>query len=290
METDYTKWSFKNKLWAALAACGSLAVLAYPPWFFRAQSFRAWIFESQVSGRLDAGRIGVEIVAVLVAAGLLAFVADLARLAFPGAARIRLSKYTAGLVMMASLIIAGLSFGYGLQMRDERNRASEAALTTERVLLGRLVKATDPSMDEYTKRTDLDLGSDVLQKYPYAITSLPSVPPFYELDRPKGDIFDRVAAQSKSEKPPDIQSVLDPLKVPLSVKADAFDAYYGSANPDAFKAAFDKLNIPQETKAALWDMKFGGGRFVPPRPEDMLSSPAPKTPNPAASMPKNQHR
>ena len=57
METDYTKWSFKNKLWAALAACGSLAVLAYPPWFFRAQSFRAWIFESQVSGRLDAGRI-----------------------------------------------------------------------------------------------------------------------------------------------------------------------------------------------------------------------------------------
>jgi len=95
-----------------------------------------------VSGRLDAGRIGVEIVAVLVAAGLLAFVADLARLAFPGAARIRLSKYTAGLVMMASLIIAGLSFGYGLQMRDERNRASEAALTTERVLLGRLVKAT----------------------------------------------------------------------------------------------------------------------------------------------------
>jgi len=47
METDYTKWSFKNKLWAALAACGSLAVLAYPPWFFRAQSFRAWIFEAR---------------------------------------------------------------------------------------------------------------------------------------------------------------------------------------------------------------------------------------------------
>ncbi|MGO9241732.1 MAG: hypothetical protein ACLQBJ_13065 [Bryobacteraceae bacterium] len=184
METDYTKWPFGKKVWAALVTCGSLIVLAYPPWFFRSSSFRAWIFNSEVSGRLDVSRICIEILAVIIAAGLLAFVANFARLALPSLSHFRLGKYAAGLIAMASLLIAGLSFGQAMQMRDERNRALAAASETERILLGRLVKAKYPSVGDYANRNDLELGSLVLQKYPYALTSLPPFPPFYEPEEP----------------------------------------------------------------------------------------------------------
>jgi len=144
-------------------------------------------------------------------------------------------------------------------------------------------------MDEYTKRTDLDLGSDVLQKYPYAITSLPSVPRFMNWIGQRATSL-TVLRRNLNQKSLRTSNRSSTPQGPAERQGRRIRRLLRLCQSDAFKAAFDKLNIPQETKAALWDMKFGGGRFVPPRPEDMLSSPAPKTPNPAASMPKNQHR
>lgn len=69
----------------------------------------------------------------------------------------------------------------------------------------------------------------------------------------------------------DPKSVLDPISVDNTVKANAWDAYSQSTSQDDFKARFDKLAIPDNAKADLWDMKFGGGLKA-------LSTPlAPKT-------------
>lgn len=54
----------------------------------------------------------------------------------------------------------------------------------------------------------------------------------------------------------DIQAILDAVKAPNSVKADAWDAFHASQTPADFKARFDRLPLLAKDKADLWDAKF----------------------------------
>jgi hypothetical protein len=54
----------------------------------------------------------------------------------------------------------------------------------------------------------------------------------------------------------DPRAILDPLSIPSSVKADAWDAYHASKDQVDFQKRFNTLAIPKEAKAALWDSKF----------------------------------
>lgn len=54
---------------------------------------------------------------------------------------------------------------------------------------------------------------------------------------------------------PDVQTILDPLPIPKSVKADAYDAYTGATSTDDLKARLDKLPLANGVKANLWDLK-----------------------------------
>ncbi len=62
---------------------------------------------------------------------------------------------------------------------------------------------------------------------------------------------------------PDIRRVLDPLQVPDTVKADAWDAWHTAKDENEFKQRFDKLSIPTEAKASLWDMKYAPSAVAP---------------------------
>lgn len=72
--------------------------------------------------------------------------------------------------------------------------------------------------------------------------------------------------------PADIRSILDPLKVDNSLKADAWDGFHAASSPEDFQSRFDKLKLPTEVKAALWDAKFGTGEA----PETPPSAPKPE--------------
>lgn len=74
--------------------------------------------------------------------------------------------------------------------------------------------------------------------------------------------------QQATETPTaNIQSILDPLPVDRSVKADAWDAWHNAKTSQEFQASFDKINIPREAKAALWDAKFDTRFAAKPRIE-----------------------
>lgn len=53
----------------------------------------------------------------------------------------------------------------------------------------------------------------------------------------------------------DAQSILTPLSIPKSVKADAFDAYQGAKSVDDLATRLQKLPLPQKVRADLWDAK-----------------------------------
>lgn len=60
--------------------------------------------------------------------------------------------------------------------------------------------------------------------------------------------------------PTDIQAILNPLQISSDQKAEIWDAYQDSTDEDSFKSKFDKITtIPVSVKANLWDAKFGGG-------------------------------
>lgn len=55
-----------------------------------------------------------------------------------------------------------------------------------------------------------------------------------------------------------VLTILSQYNVPDSVRADAWDAFHGTNDPDAFHKSFQSLNLPDEAKARLWDIKFPG--------------------------------
>jgi hypothetical protein len=61
---------------------------------------------------------------------------------------------------------------------------------------------------------------------------------------------------------PDVKSILDPLNVPKSVKADAFDAFQSAASSDDLKPRLDKLPLSNSAKADLWDAKHAAETAV----------------------------
>ncbi len=66
---------------------------------------------------------------------------------------------------------------------------------------------------------------------------------------------------------PDAQSILTPLQIPTSVKADAFDAYTAAKSPDDLATRLQKLPLAQSVKADLWDAKNAeGGAVAAPSP------------------------
>ena len=82
---------------------------------------------------------------------------------------------------------------------------------------------------------------------------------------------------------PDPTTVLDPLPVDDSVKADAWDAFHSAAGPSHFKSLMDPLGLPDEAKADLWDMKFGASVTPPEKGGDpdqtALPASEPEKPN-----------
>lgn len=65
----------------------------------------------------------------------------------------------------------------------------------------------------------------------------------------------------------DIRSILDPLQVPLEVKAQAWDAFHASRNDAEFRVKFGSIALPREAKAALWDAKaFTPEQTIQPKP------------------------
>lgn len=54
---------------------------------------------------------------------------------------------------------------------------------------------------------------------------------------------------------PDLRSILDPLQIPDSLKADAWDAYTQAKTTDELKARLDKLPLANGARADLWDAK-----------------------------------
>lgn len=90
---------------------------------------------------------------------------------------------------------------------------------------------------------------------------------------------------------PDIRTVLDPLPVDQTVKAEVWNHFYGASSPDDFKQRFDQLQIPTEAKSALWNLKFnpgGSATPAPAAPQAAVNNPAPVSPaGPMASTPVN---
>jgi hypothetical protein len=72
----------------------------------------------------------------------------------------------------------------------------------------------------------------------------------------------------------DIRSILDPLKVPKELKAQAWDAFHKSRNEGEFRLAFDKMLLPRGTKAALFDAKG----FTPDQKIGGREAPVPEQP------------
>lgn len=66
------------------------------------------------------------------------------------------------------------------------------------------------------------------------------------------------AANPQEVESPEVRSVLDPLPVDNTVKAEAWRVYHTASSPQQFQSSFDKLQLPKEAKAALWNAKFGG--------------------------------
>ena len=52
---------------------------------------------------------------------------------------------------------------------------------------------------------------------------------------------------------PDAQSILTPLQIPASVKADAWDAVQNAATSDDLTARLRKLPLADSVRADLWD-------------------------------------
>ena len=62
---------------------------------------------------------------------------------------------------------------------------------------------------------------------------------------------------SPSPQTPDpAEGYLRSLKIPDNVKADAWDAFHGSANEDDLTGKLNKLPLPNEARARLWDLKY----------------------------------
>ena len=79
-----------------------------------------------------------------------------------------------------------------------------------------------------------------------------------------------------------LRAILEPEKVHISVKASAWDGFYGSNDPGTFQQRFAALpGLTREAKAKLWDLKFG---TIPteegqPAPEEMSGDGQPPTGN-----------
>jgi hypothetical protein len=53
----------------------------------------------------------------------------------------------------------------------------------------------------------------------------------------------------------DITGILDPLQIPKSVKADAFDAYHQAASPEELKPKLAKLPLSPNVRSLLHQHK-----------------------------------
>src|ERR1041385_4783630 len=60
-----------------------------------------------------------------------------------------------------------------------------------------------------------------------------------------------------------LEAVLTPVKVPDSVKADAWDAFQQSKDENELAQKLMSLELPKETKAVLWDLKRGAASTAP---------------------------
>jgi DdrB-like nuclease len=58
---------------------------------------------------------------------------------------------------------------------------------------------------------------------------------------------------------PDPQKILEPLKIPDNVKADAFDAFHSASSADDLASKLKKLPLAENVKADLWDAKNAEG-------------------------------
>lgn len=59
----------------------------------------------------------------------------------------------------------------------------------------------------------------------------------------------------------DVESILKPLPVPDSVKADAWDAYHGASSLDDLTGRLNKLPLTDAVKADIWDAKNSEAHF-----------------------------
>jgi hypothetical protein len=55
---------------------------------------------------------------------------------------------------------------------------------------------------------------------------------------------------------PDIQPILDPVKVDNSVKSEAWETFYGTNDKTEFRQRLDAIQLPLAVKQTLWFMKF----------------------------------
>lgn len=84
---------------------------------------------------------------------------------------------------------------------------------------------------------------------------------------------------------PDIRSILDPIGVDNTVKAQAWDDFHAAQNPEDFQRRFDALALPTSVKADLWDLKFSKAPRGPQPPSLPTLPDLPKPPNPILSAP-----
>jgi hypothetical protein len=61
----------------------------------------------------------------------------------------------------------------------------------------------------------------------------------------------------------DVLEILERLKVPAEVKADAWDAYSYSPNETSFTERMKKLTLPEDIKPALWDRRWANKQPQP---------------------------
>jgi hypothetical protein len=74
--------------------------------------------------------------------------------------------------------------------------------------------------------------------------------------------------------PNSLQSILDPLQIDKSVKANVWDAFHGSQKPEDFQKALDATSLDKGVKSKLWDLRFGSQQAQPAQAAQ--SAPAPQ--------------
>ena len=78
----------------------------------------------------------------------------------------------------------------------------------------------------------------------------------------------------------DLTPILDPLDVPRETKAEAWNAWHSTSDPQTFQSALDSLPLPRTAKADLWDAKYPPAQEAMGAPSE-IGAPALKPPSPA---------